>query len=170
MQTETSRLTSGTEQDQGNPYEQIPAAELRVNDVFASGIAVRTIQREQQGLIVVATLADGTAYRYGATNPVLIKRRVAEDLQAKLERAILAALVKRPAWNMGRIDEPGYVYATLSTGDYRAFIGNHRGGNWWWEAFCGGVFLDSGRVPAGPTANMRAAEQAITAHRAKAGA
>jgi hypothetical protein len=156
--------------DAGNPYEQIFACELRDTDVFASGLAVRHIDHEQQGLIVIATLADGTAHRYGANNPVLIKRRpTADEQQAKLERTLLAALVKRDAWQMGQITEPGYVYANLRQGDYWAMVGNHRGGNWWWEIFFHGQYQASGKVPAGPTANMRAAEQAIVEHQRRNG-
>lgn len=123
MKTETSRLTSGTEQDEG------------LNRDFAA-----------------------------------ITPRSADDQQAKLEGTLLAALVKRPAWNLGRLDEPGYLHASLTTDDgYRGFIGNHRGGTWWWEAYNNGQPIADGRVPAGPTANMRAAEQTIAQHRAKNG-
>lgn len=70
-----------THPEAGNPYEQISAGTLRVGDVFASGIAVEKV--EIDGLIVTVDLADGTAYRYGDNNPVLIKRRTSERVEAR---------------------------------------------------------------------------------------
>jgi hypothetical protein len=107
MQTEPSRLTSGTETriasdaqfaerldrikcrngndqphpDAGNPYEQISAGQLLDTDVFASGLAVRNV--EIDGLIVSVDLSDGSSYRYGDNNPVLIKRRTTEHVEAR---------------------------------------------------------------------------------------
>lgn len=75
--------------DAGNPYEQIPASDLRVGDVFASGIAVTEVDpiEDSDGLIVYVGLADGSAFRYGDTNLVLIKRRPTEHVEAHQLRA-----------------------------------------------------------------------------------
>jgi hypothetical protein len=156
----TSRLASGTETEE-SPFQWVLASDLRENEALASGLVITKLDITNE--LVVADFNDDTSWQWPALDIVLIKRRDTTPAEAKLEHTLRSAVAKRPGWNMGTSSRRGTFVATRHEGEFSAYVGNGTDGIWCWAVLRNGVLCDHGQVPAGPTANMRAAERVIAA-------